>query len=137
MVSSYAIEVEKVTDPDFLMSLQQEVDDIADDMSVEIILLLVDKWEKEFQQKLIEGEISLIDTLNYYIKLKISLHHLIRKWERGGDWGCEVGYISQQITNLSMKTKEARKNYYVTKRRYEGQHRSNCACRGCRCIKGI
>ena len=143
-VPSCAIDVEKVTDPEFLSLLQHEVDVIADSMSLEIILLLVDKWESEYQQKLINGNLSIADALNHYIKLKVSLHHVKRRWEREFDnYDCDFSnsteeqLVHSRLNKLFILTKEARKNYYVTKRRYEGEHRIECTCRGCRCLKGF
>jgi len=138
MVASNATDI----NPDYLASLEAEVMAAADQLSVEVILLLIDKWEADIKQKIINGELTHADARNYYVRLKISLHHLKRRYERDFDenFDCDMEsfkVLSDRIRQLNSKAEEARKNFYVTKRRYQGEHRDGCTCRGCRCLKGV
>lgn len=123
-----------------LSSLQGEVNSAIHDMIPEMILLLIDKMEGKIAKKEKLGKLELSDLLAHYVALKIAKHHLVRKYERNlycTPCGPEETGLKLRIINLNNKVKEARENYYVAKRRVEGQHESGCSCRGCRCIEGI
>jgi hypothetical protein len=118
--------------------LEAEVEQLANGASIEILMLLIDKWEEEVEHKRTHGKLDIASMLNHYVRLKISLHHVKRHYERG--WSaCDAAdvVLRQRIATLTQKSKEARRNYYVTKRRYEGQHGDDCSCRGCGCLKGF
>jgi hypothetical protein len=149
-VVSNATDVVTDISPDYLSSLEDEVQAAADQLSVEVILLLIDRWESEVQQKIMDGKLSHEDARLHYVRLKISLHHLKRKYERdydnqdyhmyssnSGEYTTYGIQLLDRIRQLSNRAQEARKNFYVTKRRYQGEHRNGCTCRGCRCLKGI
>lgn len=128
--------VEQVGNNPFLDSLAAEVEAAANKLGPEIIFLLVDKWEGDMVRLQEEGRLSMNELLHHYIRLKISLHHVKRHYERYGDWTCDLtdSVHYQRLINLKHKAKEARRNYYVAKQRYEGEHRTGCDCRGCRCL---
>lgn len=123
----------------FLENLEKEVSDAANQMAVEVILLLIEKAEKDFEAAIASNNISAQELLGAYVRLKISLHHLMRRYER--DWFYDISNqhdAEARIVMLREKVKEARVKYYVAKQRYESdKHGDGCSCRGCRCIKGI
>ena len=122
-----------------LESLEKEVSDAADQMAVEVVLLLIDKAERDFEAAIASNQISADELLGFYVRLKISLHHLMRRYER--DWFYDLSTQHEAEARIMMlrgKVKEARVKYYVAKQRYESdKHGDGCSCRGCRCIKGI
>ena len=136
---SSAINVDTVGN--FLSSVEEEVSNAADHLTVEVILRLIDKWEADIELALLKGKVDVRDLLEHYVRLKISLHHLNRAWDRG--WGGHGTYcmnaeqFAVKAKDLSKKVKQSRRDYYVAKREFETQCSSECACRGCRCIKGI
>jgi hypothetical protein len=114
--------------------IEREVEEAANKFGVEIILLLIDKWENDMQRAVLLNTVDTDMLLGHYVRMKISLHHLKRKMER--DWFSNdtlAKTIEERVRNLGYKTKEARRNYYVAKRRFE-EHRDDCSCRGCRCV---
>lgn len=123
----------------FLENLEKEVSDAANQMAVEVVLLLIEKAEKDFEAAIASNSISAQELLGAYVRLKISLHHLMRRYER--DWFYDLSNqhdAEARIVMLREKVKEARVKYYVAKQRYESdKHGDGCSCRGCRCIKGI
>lgn len=132
---SSAILVETGGKPTFLTSIDDEVEAAVNSLGADIIFLLVDKWEADIAQARLLNKLSMEDLLLHYVKLKISLHHLKRKMDR--DWFSNdniVKTIEENVNKLRGKTKEARRNYYVAKQRFEGRHEDECSCRGCRCI---
>ncbi len=120
-----------------LSSIQDEVNQHLNEMLPEVILLLIDKMEKNLEEKKKLGKLEVKDLLVHYVALKIARHHIVRKHERMWDTPCkaELSAYEVRVHNLTNKIKEARKNYYVSKRRYEGGHGEGCSCRGCRCIE--
>jgi hypothetical protein len=122
---------------DFLENIEQEVADAANQMAVEVVLLLIDKWERDLELAILNNEANVPMLLNHYVRLKISLHHVRKAWDRG--WSSMTdNQFKERINILTTKTKEARRNYYVAKQRYKSdEHGSGCSCRGCLCIAGI
>jgi len=116
----------------FLESLEKEVSDLADQMAVEVVLLLIDKAERDFEAAIASNNISAQELLGFYVRLKISLHHLMRRYER--DWFYDLSTQHEAESRIMMlrgKVKEARVKYYVAKQRYESdKHGSGCSCRG-------
>lgn len=51
--------------PSYLLSLESEVQEIADGMSVEIILFLIEKWERDIFQKQINGKLTMEERLGH------------------------------------------------------------------------
>jgi len=144
MEPSFATAVEPAGElPEFLSAFNAEISAQADSMIDEIIFRLLDKWEDDMARLRAEDKLSMNDLLGHYVRLKISLHHLKRRYDRDFSWpsrACDMDSdrkVLSRINSLSYKTKEARREYYVAKRRYEGEHERECTCRGCRCIKGI
>lgn len=134
---SSAILAERAGKPAFLTSIEDEVEAAANALGVDIIFLLVDKWEADMAQAHILNKVSMEDLLGHYVRMKISLHHLRRKFERDYFWSaCDPhgADFEKKVIGLSDKVKEARRNYYVAKQRFEGGHEDECSCRGCRCI---
>jgi hypothetical protein len=118
-------------------SLEKEVSDNANQMTAEVVLLLLDKWEHDLDMAMQSNKAEIPELLNYYVRLKISFHHAKRAQERG--WSLiDEDKVKLRISLLATKIKEARKKYYVAKQRFESdKHGSKCSCRGCRCLKGI
>lgn len=131
-----ATDVEQVGSTTLLDSLAAEVEAAANQLGSEIIFLLIEKWELDIAKAEEEGRLSVQELLHHYVRLKISLHHVRRHYERYDDWPCSqtASVHYQRLINLKDKAKEARRKYYVAKQRYEGEHRTGCDCRGCRCI---
>jgi hypothetical protein len=123
-----------------LESLEKEVADAASQMTVEVVLLLIDKWEKRIIQDFESGKITAEHLLNEYVRMKIVLHHMRRKYDRDWYYGCDMDKqhaVELHISNLDSKVKDARRKYYVAKHRIEpDQHGNGCSCRGCNCISG-
>src|SRR5678816_2136478 len=111
MEPSFATSVESDGElPDYLSSLEDEVMLAASQSTVEIILLLVDKWEADIEREARMGRLGIPDLLNHYVRLKISLHHLKRAWDRG--WSSLTdGQFATRANTLSDKVKEARRKY--------------------------
>ena len=134
---SSAILAERAGKPDFLASLDAEVEAGANALGINIIFLLIDKWEADMIEAHELDRLSMGDLLNHYVRMKLSLHYLKRKFDRDYFWSaCDPHGADFEKKNrgLSVKVKEARRNNYVAKQRYEGQHEGTCSCRGCRCI---
>jgi hypothetical protein len=137
MDPSSAIHVGKVGKPDFLASIDDEVEDALNSLGADIIFLLIEKWESDIARATELDKVTAEELLNHYVRLKISMHHLKRKFELDYFWSpCDPhgADFEKKLIGLSDKVKEARRNYYVAKQRYEGQHEGTCSCRGCRCI---
>ncbi len=121
---------------DILEALDQEVSAQVDTMPVEVILAMMDKWERELEQELCSTRINLPMLLKHYVRLKRMRHYMKRSFEF--EWINEArAEFEEKQERYTQLIKEARRNYYVAKRRVEGEHASNCSCRGCRCIEGI
>jgi hypothetical protein len=132
---------------DILQEIETEVQRAADEMNVEVILMLLDKLEANYRRELAQGKISAQDALSHYVHLKICLHHLRRKMDNGyfeyypithagvSIHRDNVDRIFARMDELKSNIKYARRDYYVAKRRVEGQHQPGCACRGCRCLE--
>lgn len=116
--------------------LEREVSQEVDGMTADVIIALMDKWEKDIVRAIALNEATIPQLLNHYVRLKISWGRLKRFLERDYNGSMYKLYDEkeQYYTHL---IKEARRNYYVTKRRYENEHAPDCSCRGCRCVKGI
>lgn len=119
--------------------IASEVESAANKCGPEIIFLLMDKWDRDMQKLLQQSLLTIDDLLRHYVRLKISLHHVTRRYER--DWYVDdhkhEAMYRRHMNELRDKTKEARRDYYVAKQRIEreeGKHGSECACRGCKCI---
>ena len=96
----------------------------------------MDKWERELEQELCSTRINLPMLLKHYVRLKRMRHYMKRSFEF--EWINEArAEFEEKQERYTQLIKEARRNYYVAKRRVEGEHASNCSCRGCRCIEGI
>jgi hypothetical protein len=121
---------------DMLADLDSEVEQAARNSTVEMILLLIDKWEHDIEVAVAMGKASVPQLLHHYVRLKISLHHVSKAWERGWSTMTENQFV-ERVKGLSDKVKQSRRDYYVAKREYETQCSAECACRGCRCIEGI
>lgn|SRR5574337_187681 len=121
-----------------LEGLEKEVTDAASQMTVEVVLLLIDKWEKRVLQDFEAGKISAEQLLYEYVRMKISLHHLKRRYENDFYYHAKDQLrVESQLNVLDNKVKEARRKYYVAKHRIEpDQHGHGCTCRGCNCISG-
>src|SRR5258708_5226492 len=122
---------------DYLESLEKEVSENANQMTAEVVLLLLEKWEKDLEKAIATNSAEIPNLLNSYVRLKITLHHLNVSHDRG--WSCDLDdkYLDRAI-RLKSLIKEARRKYYVAKQRFESdKHGSKCSCRGCRCLKGI
>lgn len=135
MDPSFAILAEKDGKPAYLSSIDDEVESALNSMGAEILFLLIEKWEDDLAKASALDEVSVRDMLLHYVRLKISLHHLKRKMDR--DWFANdnvIKTVEENVNKLRDKTKEARRNYYVAKQRFEGEHEGACSCRGCRCI---
>jgi hypothetical protein len=123
--------------PSYLSSLDAEVQFAANQASVEVILFLIQKWEWDLEMKSRMGRLEIPDLLRFYVNLKISIHHL-RKAFDGGWTTLSADLYNKKYVQLNNKIKEARKDYYVAKLRYDSnEHGDECSCRGCRCVKGI
>jgi hypothetical protein len=127
------------SDGDFeslLASLEDEVQAAASLQTTEVLMLLIDKWENDIIRMREQGVLNMEHLLNHYVRLKISLHHIKKAYDRGwypsGD--PNGGKLKSRVDSLQEKAKEARRNYYVAKRGIETEHRNGCACRGCRCL---
>lgn len=124
----------------FLAQLDAEVQVAANEMTVELLYLLLDKWENDIARLKFEGKLNMEDMLNHYVRLKISLHHLKRYYERefwpNGCYASEAA-VKARYDVLVETTKKARINYYVAKREFEGEHGNECSCRGCRCLGAV
>jgi hypothetical protein len=123
---------------DLLKSLEKEVADAASQMTAEVVLLLLDKWEKDLELAIATNSGEIPELLNRYVRLKITLHKLSRSYERG--WSCDLdeNRYAERAGRLQGLVKEARRKYYVTKQRFESdKHKNGCSCRGCRCIAGV
>ena len=116
--------------------LEREVSQEVDGMSVEVILALMDKWEEDARRAWTLNLISISELLNHYVRLKITWSKTKRdlEYRYTHDKAHLYNEKKQHYTNL---ISEARRKYYVAKRRYESEHASDCSCRSCRCIKGI
>lgn len=119
-----------------LQSLDAEVNSALESMTVEMVLLLIDKWGRDIQQSEMIGDPTLYDLLDHYVRLKISFHKIQRAWHNGWSSLTSEQFATKAI-KLSGAIKEARRKYYVAKFRYEGEHDFGCACRGCRAIGHI
>jgi hypothetical protein len=114
--------------------IEKEVADAASQMTVEVVLLLIDKWEAQIQRDWEAGKLKIPDLLNHYVRLKISLHHVRKAWDRGWSSFSDEQFKTR-INDLNYKVKEARRKYYVSKLRYDStEHPRECSCRGCRCV---
>src|SRR5579885_598064 len=116
-----------------IQELEAEVNQQAANLSVELIFLLFEKWDREIEQAIAQNKARLPDLLNHYVRLKVTFHHLKKAWDRGWSSLNENQYKTKWI-EWSARVKEARRNYYVAKLRSEGEHGSECSCRGCRCV---
>lgn len=115
--------------PDYLKPLLEEVDESASRFGVDIIFLLLDKLESDMLRTFELDSSNVESLLTYYKSLKISLYYLHKNFNQLNN-----EELSIKINNLTDKTNEARRKYYVAKRRIEEEHRDDCDCRGCRCI---
>lgn len=119
-----------------LNELDQEIEYQASHMMNEIINRLINKWEQDIEKISISNQDDMFRSRNEYVNLKISLQRLKRYYN---DLYCPLVEDSNNKTifRLNNLTKEARRKYYVAKRRYEGEHHEQCSCRGCRVIKAV
>jgi hypothetical protein len=134
------MEASSVTDANsgcnYLSEIEAEVQASADSMSVEVLLLLINHLENKLHLELEADKFNAFRALNAYVSLKVSFHHLKRRYDNS--WDNENSKAEAQIlNNVSMRVKDLRKKYYVAKRKYEPEHRNDCTCRGCKCIAGI
>jgi hypothetical protein len=113
--------------------LEAEVSALAGSMTVEVILLLIDKWEADMELAIRRNKASIPDLLNHYVRLKIMYHHIRKAWDRGWSSLSEEQFNTKAM-DFHGRIKEARRNYYVAKQRYESKHGSGCPCRGCKCL---
>src|SRR5208337_3715546 len=112
-------------------------------MTVEVIIALMDKWEADMMRAMRLNQANIPELLNHYVRLKISWGRLKRYLEYRYDVAsyshnvCNYKEFEEKQQHYANLITEARRNYYVAKRRYESEHTPDCSCRGCRCIKGI
>ncbi|MGI0058752.1 MAG: hypothetical protein ACREBJ_03195 [Nitrosotalea sp.] len=76
----------------------------ADSMTVEVVLLLIDKWEADVQKPWDQGKLTIPELFNHYVRLKISLHHVRKAWDRGCPSMDENTFNIRELT-LSSKIK--------------------------------
>ncbi len=122
---------------DLLESIDKEVNDIVERMAPEVALLLIEKLEKDFELDAQRGISTINELRRKYVSLKIMAHRMSRSWDNGLIHSSSEEKFQSNLNHLDSLIKNARRNYYVAKRRYEGEHDFNCTCRGCRCIKGL
>lgn len=119
--------------------VEREAEETANGMTVELVMLLLDKWEQDLVNQERLGYLNVDSLLNHYVNLKITMHHLNKSWLH--EWSSGPKTENEFVTKYNFlfdKVKEARRNYYVARRKFrETEHGKRCACRGCRCIKGI
>jgi hypothetical protein len=120
------------TKSSFLLDLEAEVQRQANNMPIEMVLLLLDRLDHKMDLELAREDSDLKSLLETYIRMKVTFHHINKQWDRGWSSLNENEFTAKRIY-WSKKIKEARKNYYVTKQRAE-KHASDCPCRGCKCI---
>lgn len=124
------------------MSIRQsiaiEVETAANKCGPEIIILLMEKWDREIERLKDPAILNLAELLGSYTRLKITLHHAIKRMDRELSRGYNhTDHYDVDTIRLRMKAKEARVNYYDAKlriERQEGKHGIDCTCRGCKCI---
>lgn len=123
---------------DLLESLDAEVSALVNQMQPEVILSLMNKWDRDMEELVVANKATTNDLLNHYIRLKVAWHHIKRHMEWHWSHDMESKYEQQERRYLSQIT-EARRKYYDARIRFEGdqQHNDQCSCRGCRCLKGI
>lgn len=113
---------------DLLQSLEQEVERSIEQFGPEIILRLLEKWEKEEVSPPIED--NLTSLLRRYVSLKLLVHRTIKKQCYG-----VCGYFSETTTKrLEFMTREARVKYHTLKTQLEN-HTTFCNCHSCRIVK--
>lgn len=95
----------------FLADVEQE----ADRRGLEVLFLLLDKLEQL-------STVSVVDALRFYVALKLSRHHFRKHYNHGWSWP-EISFeeFSKRDEKFTLKIKEARRNYYVAKQRFEQQ----------------
>jgi hypothetical protein len=91
-----------------LESLEAEVERQANERSLDVLFLLLDKLDRI--------ELSSVgDRLRYYVALKMTRHHFRKRF-----WDCNLTMSNDdyygKLHSLNTKIKEARRNYYVAKR---------------------
>lgn len=131
------MDVEPVGNMDMiLLSLETEVKELVDNLSPELLVKLLDKWESDIVNDRIEGGELMVKRLRIYVNMKIMLQRMKRKLYDCYLSPCAVNgqSLEDQIVTFTSKVKDARREYYVAKRRAEGEHRNDCTCRGCRCL---
>jgi hypothetical protein len=125
---------------DIVTELEQEVSIAASYMTYEVIERLLDKWEEDLIHLQIVDSLQMQSVLKQYVHLKKRLLHMKKLWYYpNAAWGSNFlseDKLTEIIDRATKLTIEARRKYYVAKRRVEGQHPGECNCRGCRCIKG-
>lgn len=121
---------------DLLEELDTEVQAAAASMSEEVLLLLFHKWDEDLVKQTFYDKVNLEDLKRHYVRLKLSLKSFKSAWERDNIPIPQERFISGTC-RLDDLVKKARRNYYVAKRRIEGEHHDKCPCRGCKCIRGF
>jgi hypothetical protein len=119
-----------------LSTLETEVEEQVNLLSVEVLFMLIDKWEHDVIVEREQNMYHLPQARKHYVHLKVAYHHLTKAWRRGWSSMNEEQY-NQGEQSLLNKIKEARVEYYVTKRRAEEEHSPNCPCRGCRLLREV
>ena len=122
---------------DILSSLEAEVTELCNNLSAELFVSLLDKWEADVAHDRATGTVDMHKLLMRYVGMKITLHHMNRKYRDDEYWtpcSPNVSELGDMIEKLKTKIYFARRDYYVAKRRAEGEHGNDCTCRGCKCI---
>ena len=121
---------------DLLEELDNEAQAIAASMSETVLLLLFQKWDEELKKQKYSSKIEIDDLKRHYVRLKLSLKKFRSAWEYDKIPIFENEFINETC-RLDDLVKKARINYYVAKRRLEGEHDFKCPCRGCKCIREL
>src|SRR5271166_3581561 len=95
--------------------LELEVSQLVDTMAVEVVLALMDKWERDMEMQARYAHSSVQNALDHYVRLKIAWHHIKRHME----WSHYSSKFDEKERYYSNVILKARRNYYVAKRRAE------------------
>ena len=91
-----------------IKSLEEEVERQANERSLDVLFLLIDKFDK------IEHS-SVQERLNYYVTLKLARHRFRKEYNHDCLTMSNDEYYGK-LNSLTTRIKEARRYYYVAKR---------------------
>ena len=106
--------------------LEQEVSQLADQMSDEVLRRLLSKWD--------DGNTEVAQCLYHYVKAKIVLQRLERQRDHFINDLIKLANIDAKISELVPQVRKLRHQYYEAKVAMEGEHPNDCQCRGCNCL---